>query len=720
MGRFFAVAVLLAVFGGTSSTGPAVAQSDDNRADDSRVGLLIDVPHPLSAAVIDALASQLTQLAATAGRGDDDGIDRTTVVMKWGGDRIRRTEFESSLKLARLISGKELRRLRIVAWVDAGIRGHEVLPVLAAESMVVSPDGSLGDASLGEPIDDETIELTYQSIAGRRGVFADAILAGMLDPTREVAQVTAAGQPPEFLSGEQLGDLRRSGDVVEESIWSVAGEPLVLSPDNLRQLRAAIAIVQSTSDVADRLNLSQLREAGTESLGPATGVLLPITGPIGGDRVRRWTTNLTATTESGEINTWLIRIDSPGGDLVKSASLAAVLADPGPTIQSVGGLVSGQARGDAALIAVACRPLLMQPNATLGGGGADAMTPEQVERQSELIRLVAASTRRSETLIRGLLDPTLTIYQYTNRQTGRVRFATAEELNAEMGAEVVPQRWQRGEQIDLTEPLSPGRAVELGLADGDAADLSAAAAAVGLTDVPDALSDRGLVRWVEKLGRNDGLAFIVLLVGFMMLSTEMSAPGLGLPGFVAMICFGFFFWCKFLAGTAEWLELLAFGMGLACLAIEIFVLPGFGVFGIGGMFLTVLGVVLMSQTFVIPRNAYQINELTRGASIAMASMGGLLLGFIAVRAFLPRAAVATGLSMGTPNAEIDDNERIARFDHLLGQSGVTVTPLRPSGKARFGDLQVAVISDAAVIEPGQSIRVLQVQGNRIVVEATDS
>ena len=47
------------------------------------------------------------------------------------------------------------------------------------------------------------------------------------------------------------------------------------------------------------------------------------------------------------------------------------------------------------------------------------------------------------------------------------------------------------------------------------------------------------------------------------------APGLGVPGFIAITCFALFFWMKFPAGTAEWLELIAFTLGLLCIGIEI-------------------------------------------------------------------------------------------------------------------------------------------------------
>ena len=147
-------------------------------------------------------------------------------------------------------------------------------------------------------------------------------------------------------------------------------------------------------------------------------------------------------------------------------------------------------------------------------------------------------------------------------------------------------------------------------------------------------------------------------------------------------------------------------------------IPGFGVFGIGGLAMTVLGLVLMSQTFVIPKNTYQITELTRGLWIALGGMFGMIGGFVAMRMLFPHIPLFKGLVMDTPNVEIlNETEKLADFQHLSGQSGTTTTPLMPSGKARFGDEVVAVVSDGSAIAKGEAIRVVEIKGNRVVVES---
>lgn len=728
----------------------AAAQTVEKLATSSLTneGYVVEIPSPLETDDVERILAQFTRLSqavrtSPTPQGPTDER-RVSVILHFAAPEFSRgrpaernvrgervadenvarestTSLEDSLKLARAISGTDLKRIRPVAWVETAVRGSEVLLVLACESILVGPNGSIGDATFGDVSGDETTSLIFQSIAKRRGLLAPEIIAGLVTPEETVARVRLNDGGARLVLGEALEELRSQGAIVEEDILSSPGEPMTLNADQLRELRAATAIVNSQGDVTDRLGLARLRSDSADENDAAVGALLRINGPIRKDRVQRWLANLAATTESGETNTWLVEIDSPGGYLSGSASLAATLADPGTSIRTVGGYVSQEARGDAALIALACRPLTMHTDATLGGSGADAISPERAADQRELIEFIAGLTGRSATLIRGLLDPKLTVYRYINRRTGRIRYAIPSEMTAETKAEQAGGRsdWAREERIDLSAGLSASAAIELGMADESVDSLQAAASAAGLSAVPAQLSDRGLVRWVERLGRHDGWAFGLLLLGFMMLSTEASAPGLGVPGFIAAVCFALFFWIKFLAGTAEWAELLAFGLGLTFLAIEIFVLPGFGIFGIGGILLTVLGVVLMSQTFVIPRNSYQANQLAHGMWMAIGGMGGLFVGFLLVRAFLPQAAAASGLAMDAPAANLDRLERIADYDHLAGRTGVASTRLRPSGKARFGDELVAVVSDGVAIDPGQSVRVIQVHGNRIVVEAVD-
>ena len=85
---------------------------------------------------------------------------------------------------------------------------------------------------------------------------------------------------------------------------------------------------------------------------------------------------------------------------------------------------------------------------------------------------------------------------------------------------------------------------------------------------------------------------------------------------MAAVCFLLFFWSRYLGGTAGWLEVMLFVAGASCVLLEVFVIPGFGIFGLGGGALILASLILASQTFVVPQNDYQFDQLREVAADA--------------------------------------------------------------------------------------------------------
>jgi membrane-bound ClpP family serine protease len=182
-----------------------------------------------------------------------------------------------------------------------------------------------------------------------------------------------------------------------------------------------------------------------------------------------------------------------------------------------------------------------------------------------------------------------------------------------------------------------------------------------------------------------------------------------------MVAFIIYFWSQYLHGTSGWLEVMLFLAGLFCLAAEIFVLPGFGVLGLGGGLLVIASLVLASQSFVLPANDYQIRQLQWSLlGILAAAVGVALLGVL-LRRLLPRAPGLRHVLLEPP-AEAEDRIESDELDALLGIEGTTTTRLAPAGKARIGGRVHEVVSGGPLIEPGQAIRVVEVRGSRLVVQ----
>jgi membrane-bound ClpP family serine protease len=121
---------------------------------------------------------------------------------------------------------------------------------------------------------------------------------------------------------------------------------------------------------------------------------------------------------------------------------------------------------------------------------------------------------------------------------------------------------------------------------------------------------------------------------------------------------------------------------------------------------------LASQTFIIPQNSYQFEQFQRSLLILVfAGCGMTILAGVLARVLHDR-------NKPQDTAFIQETEKLADYQHLLGRTGVTTTPLVPAGKAVFDDELVNVVSDGELIETDAPVEVIDVVGYRIVVRQT--
>jgi membrane-bound ClpP family serine protease len=233
------------------------------------------------------------------------------------------------------------------------------------------------------------------------------------------------------------------------------------------------------------------------------------------------------------------------------------------------------------------------------------------------------------------------------------------------------------------------------------------------------LVEPGWVTALLETLRSPTAMWLLLFVGGAALYAELQSPGIGLGAIVGTVCFLLYFWSAFLGGTAGWLEVLLFLAGVVCLLIEIFIFPGVAVFGLSGGLLIVVALILATQTFVLPHNEYQLAQLRTTLTVIVGAALAAIVAAILMNRFLPHAPMFNRMLLAPPSgqeaSEISAREATAQFDHLVGQQGTTVTPLLPSGKARFGDQLVDVLADGEFIERGKTVIVTQARGNRVVV-----
>ena len=216
---------------------------------------------------------------------------------------------------------------------------------------------------------------------------------------------------------------------------------------------------------------------------------------------------------------------------------------------------------------------------------------------------------------------------------------------------------------------------------------------------------------------------------FLAIFVEMSSPGAIFPGVVAVIAIVLAMAPAALIGMAAWWELAAIGLGIALIAIEAFVIPGFGVFGISGLLLMFGGLVF---TFVGPTGglfpgAHQQSDLIQGAATVVLSLVTAGVGMYFTAKHFGKIPIVGKLVLDdSPADETDDAEDLFGAIEApagpppVGAEGVSDSPLRPSGRAEIEGRFVDVVAAFGFIESGTPIRVVRTDGMNIVVEPIET
>jgi len=440
------------------------------------------------------------------------------------------------------------------------------------------------------------------------------------------------------------------------------------------------------------------------------------------------------------MNLLIFEIESPGGYVITSMNLANAIADLKEKKVRAVAYVPKQALSGAAIVAMGCDEIYLHPDAIIGDAGGIELGREGKfefvpQKLMEPLRVtlvnLAEKKHRPPAVLVAMMDKSLAVYQVTNNDHGQITYMSEDEIHHSNG------EWIKGDPIpeagnDKLLTVNGRRAHELHVAEVPVKDLKELQTRLGIPhDVNVAVSAR---TWVDTLifVLNTGWATALLFVlGLISIYFELHFPS-GLFGIFACVCFGLFFWSRFLGGTAGWLEVVLFLLGAGCLAIEIFVVPGFGVFGVSGVILCVFSLVLASQTFIIPHSASDVRELAG----SLGTLGSAVVGVIVLAAlfsrYLPAMPLFNAMILTPPGGEAahpDEprlrpdlagagslvNPLLERDQSLIGRQGTAMTVLRPAGKARIGDEFVDVVSEGPFISAGRPIEVLSVSGNRVVV-----
>ena len=349
--------------------------------------------------------------------------------------------------------------------------------------------------------------------------------------------------------------------------------------------------------------------------------------------------------------------------------------------------INNRAISAGALIALSCNKIVMVPGSSIGAATVVDETGQKVgEKYQSYMRSEMRSTaekngRRTD-IAEGMVDERVVVEGLSDSTT--LITLTSEEAHKYLIADTVLTSFN-----ELLSAFDLKNAEEVAITSNWAED-------------------------VVKFLNNPIISSILIMIGFFGLMAEIKTPGWGVAGTTGLIALTLFFGSSYILQLASILEILLFVVGLVLLLAEIFVIPGFGIAGISGIILIFASIFLSllgSEPFID----------MHAISIAIIQLSGAMLfalvGMFFLVKYLPKSTAFNKLVLSESEKAEHGFVSYPSEKDLVGKLGIAFTTLRPGGTAVIDGRRIDVVADSEYIDKEVKIKVLRVEGIKVVVTA---
>lgn len=394
-------------------------------------------------------------------------------------------------------------------------------------------------------------------------------------------------------------------------------------------------------------------------------------------RTNRYVELALAHAEKIEAEIVIIEMDTYGGILTDAKEIVdKIMRFKKP----VWVFINSDAASAGALISISCDSIYMSPGATIGAAtvvtGTGEKAPDKYQSyMRSIMRSTAEEKGRDSRIAEGMVDEAIVIDSI--KQEGQIiTFSTSEALKYGFCEAKV----QSIEEILKRNKIEEYELIKFELQADDK---------------------------VIAFFLNPFISGILILVIIGGIYFELQTPGVGFPLFAAAVALVFYLVPYYLNGLAENWEIIALFIGLGLIAVEIFVLPGFGVAGIIGISLTVGSLILiMLNNDAFDFSFVPANEILYAIAATFGGMlGGMALlflggGRLSETKFFKRIAL-------TDTQEREQGFTVhASNESLKGKKGTAYTVLRPGGKIMIEGQLYDGYTRGEYIDKGDTIEVL--------------
>ena len=407
-----------------------------------------------------------------------------------------------------------------------------------------------------------------------------------------------------------------------------------------------------------------------------------------------------AQAQALEADAILIHLNTYGGLLDAADSMrTAILYSPIPVYV----FIDNNAASAGALISIACKKIFMRKGASIGAATVVNQTGEALpdKYQSYMRSMIRATAEAHghDTIING----SDTTYKWI--RDPKIAEAMVDERIS------IPNLIDSGKTLTFTTD----EAVKWGYCDGVAETADEVITQFLQYDNYEMKSYEP--SWMDNLKgflMNPIFQSILIMIIIGGIYFELQTPGIGFPSAAALIAAILYFAPLYIEGLAANWEILVFIIGLILVVLEIFVFPGFGIAGIAGTMLIIIGLALALIDNINFNFEYVGNfEISRALITVIV---GITFGFgsmiwlssrIGTKGMFHRVALVADLETAVASPVLSN---------LIGVEGIAATVLRPSGKVIIDGEYYDGVSETGFIEKGSKVTVVRFENAQVYVE----
>lgn len=402
-----------------------------------------------------------------------------------------------------------------------------------------------------------------------------------------------------------------------------------------------------------------------------------------------WRITQKAFEEAQSLNADLIiiRLNTYGGTLDAADSIRTKILNSKIPVWV---FIDNNAASAGALIAIACDSIYMRPGANIGAATVvDAqgnVVPDKYQSfMRSMMRSTAETKGRDPKIAEAMVDPS--IYVENVSDSGKVLTFTANEA--------IKNNYCEGTAENIKEIIAKNNIQNYKIEKQE------------LTAIDHLISF--LISPVIS-----GILIMLIIGGIYF---ELQSPGIGFALLIALLAALLYFTPLFIEGLAEHWEILLFIVGIVLVVVELFAIPGFGVFGISGIALIVIGLMLsMIGNDGLDFTNIHLSTIGKAFFIVIISFFVAIIASFFISKTLFTTHIFGELALETTQQKADGfSAANAIYAQMIGKQGTAFTMLRPSGKIEIEDEIYDATAMVGYIDKGEKVEVIKYENTQLFV-----